>query len=85
VKTAVLDTCTFYDDLTAAELEAQTAACAMELGTASTACASSDALGTCTVMVAGVTAVTTWYEGTATTALEAQTTCTSTGGTWTAG
>ena len=59
--------------------------CATLAGTSGTSCPSTNVLGTCTESALGVTTITTYYSGTATTAAEAQATCVGMGGTWAAG
>jgi hypothetical protein len=82
VQSAITAYCILYQGLTAAEMSADMATCTAGGGTSGTSCPSAAALGTCTQTADGVTSVTTYYSGTATTAAEAQATCMSGFGTW---
>lgn len=82
---AITAYCNLYEGLTSEEMTSDMAGCAALAGTSGTSCPSANALGTCTVTALGVTEITTYYSGTATTAAEAQATCVGMAGMWTAG
>lgn len=76
-------TCAEEDGVPAADQAALATSCASDNGTVGTACPTLNLLGTCTQPpTGGVTQKVSYYSDGATTAAEAQTTCTSGGGTW---
>jgi hypothetical protein len=86
VMSALTSFCTLYEGQTSAEMTAAMATCTSDEGMNGTTCPSAtNALGTCMETALGVTAITTYYAGTETTAVEAQADCVGMGGTWTAG
>jgi hypothetical protein len=70
---------------TAAQAAAFASSCTQDGGTSGTSCSNANALGTCTETASGTTVEITYYSGSSLTAASAQQSCSSGGGTWSAG
>jgi hypothetical protein len=77
--------CSEYDNLPAADADAESSACTGESGTAGTGCSTTGSLGSCAFMSGGISYAEFYYSDGGETADEASMGCSDAGGTWTAG
>jgi hypothetical protein len=77
--------CALYENLPAADVQAEEGACSAEGGTSGTSCSDAGRLGTCSETAGGFTYSVSFYADAGLTAAVAQQACAASAGTWTAG